>query len=328
VTVSTFMRPLAIQTVLTALLLISASTLAEPLPTTNQNPYLASIGLPAPLPMLAAGQTQVATTLNWGSTAIVDVVGDELFVLDAETRELRLAVTHAFNNRLSVRVELPYLYTGPGVLDGFIDDFHDLFGFSEGDRPLFQRDQMLAWYRRSGEPSFVIRSSSTEGVGDLAVSLGAKLIQSEKSSLATWLSVEAPTGSDDAYLAADDDWNLSATIAAQHRFGTRWLTFAQASATTHTGEGVFGEQQALIWSGFGGVQFDLTPRIAFLVQGQAHTQPIKHTDIDYLSDAVVLTVGGHIQATDAVRIHLGVSEDLKVEASPDVVFVLGLSTTW
>src|SRR5262245_36818529 len=98
-------------------LLLPTVALANPLPTTNQNPFLASIGLPAPLPSLARGQTEVASTLNWGSTAIVDVVGNELFILDAETRELRLSVTHAFENHLSVRVELPYQYTGPGVLD-------------------------------------------------------------------------------------------------------------------------------------------------------------------------------------------------------------------
>lgn len=309
-------------------LLLSVSAFAEPLPTTNQNPFLASIGLPAPLPALAAGQTNVAATLNWGSTAIVDIVGDELFILDAETRELRLAVTHAFDNRLSVRVELPYLYTGGGVLDGFIDDFHDLFGFSEGDRPLFRRDQMLAWYRHSGDQSFVTRTTSTEGVGDLALSLGASWIQSERTSLTTWLSVEAPTGSDAAYLAPDDDWNLSATLAAQHRFGARWHAFVQASATAHTGEGLFGEQKTVIWSGFAGAQFDITPRIALLLQTQANTQPIKHTEIKYLRDAVVLTVGGRIQATDDLAINLGISEDVKVEASPDAVFVLGVSTSW
>ncbi|MET0984612.1 MAG: DUF3187 family protein, partial [Steroidobacteraceae bacterium] len=218
--------------------LLPASLLANPLPTTNQNPFLASVGLPASLPALAPGQTQVATTLNWGSTAIVDVVGNELFILDAETRELRMSVTHAFENRLAVRVELPYQYTGPGVLDGFIDDFHDVFGFSEGDRPLFQRDEMLAWYHRSGQQSYVTSTTSTEGIGDLMVSLGATWVQSDKSSLVTWLSLEAPIGVDDAYLASDDDWNLSATVTAEHRLGSRWLVFAQVSATGHTGDGV------------------------------------------------------------------------------------------
>ena len=314
--------------VLASVFLLPVASIAEPLPTSNQNPFLASVGLPAPLPSLTAGQTQVTATLNWASTAIVDVVGNELFILDAETRELRMSVTHAFENRVAVRVELPYQYTGPGVLDGFIDDFHDVFGFSEGDRPLFRRDEMLAWYRRSGQQSYVTRTTSTEGIGDLMVSLAGTWVQSDKSSLVTWLNLEAPTGADDAYLAPDDDWNLSATVAAEHRLGSRWVTFAQVSATGHTGDGVFDDQKAVIWSGFAGVQFDVTSKVGLVVQAQAHTKPIKHTDVDYFGDAVILTVGGRIQASDALAIHLGVSEDLKVEASPDVVFVLGLSTSW
>jgi hypothetical protein len=310
-----------------ACLLASATTVADPLPTTNQNPFLASIGLPAPLPtVLTAGQTQVTATLNWASTAIVDVVDDEIFILDAETRALHLAVTHALDERWSLRVELPYVYTGPGVLDGFIDDFHDLFGFSEGDRPLFRRDQMLVWYLRPG--TNVRHTTSTQGLGDMSISLGATLFRSERAALVGYLTIEAPTGSDDAYLAPDDDWNVSATLSAHQRWGKRWLTYLQASATGHTGDGVFDAQKSVIWSGFAGLQLDVTPRIALQVQAQAHSAPIAQSNIDYFGEAVVLTLGGRIQATDDLAIHLGVSEDVQVEASPDVVFVMGLSTRW
>jgi hypothetical protein len=302
---------------------------AELLLTTNQNPFLATAGIPGPLPaVLERGETRLDAILNWGSTAIIDTTPEEILVADVEMRELRLGLTHTITPRLSLRVELPYVYSGPGVLDGFIDDFHDAFGFSEGDRPLFRRDSMLVWYLRSSEGSLVRRTTSMEGIGDLRVALGSQWLRSARTAVSTWVSVEAPTGTDDAYLAADDDWNFTATAAVQHRLARRWLAFAQASATTHTGDGVFGAQRPVIWSSLAGVQFEATRRVALTVQAQAHTRPLDDTDLKYLRNAVVLTVGGQIRAADSLDIHLGLSEDVKVEASPDAVFVLGVTSRW
>lgn len=306
--------------------LASAQTVAEPLPTTNQNPFIASLGLPAPLPArLDADVTQLAATLNWASTAIVDTDADEILIADAETRELRLAVTHAFNDHLALRVELPYLYTSGGTLDGFIDDFHDTFGFSEGDRPLFRRNQLTLWYLRSGQASFVNRTRSTEGVGDLSLSLGTSLMQSEHSAAAAWFGITAPTAADGAYITGGDDWKLSATLSGTHRLAGRWTLFAQASATVHTGKGVFDQQQDVIWNGIASLEWAATRRIFFNVQVQAHSAPIEGSDLTYFGDAIVLTVGGSIRASDTLTVNVGLSEDVQVEASPDAAFVVGLS---
>lgn len=314
---------------LTAYACAVCSTIAAPLPTTNQNPFLAAAAIPNPLPArLAAGETLFAATLNWGSTAIIDSDADEILIVDGETRELRITATHAYDNGFAVRFELPYLHTGPGSLDGFIDDFHDAFGFSEGDRPLFARNQMTLWYLRSGEPSVVNRTSRTSGLGDLTIALGKQLSSQDRSAVAAWLSIAAPTAASGAYIAEGDDWKLSATLNAQHRFGARWLAHAQGSVTSHTGDGILDRQKSLVWSGIAGVQFAATPSISLDVQLQAHTAPIKGADLDFLRDAVIFTVGGAVQVSDRTSVHLGVSEDIQVEASPDAVFVFGVTTSW
>lgn len=302
---------------------------AAPLPTTNQNPFLASAAIPSPLPAeLSPEHTQLSATLNWSSTAIVDSDADEILIVDGETRELRVAATHAYENGLAVRLELPYLHTGPGSLDSFIDNFHDTFGFTEGDRPLFERNQLTLWYLRSGQPSLVSRTRSTSGIGDLTIALGKQLVSSQHSAMTAWLSITAPTAASGAYIADGNDWKYSATLSAQHRFGTRWSVYGQANVTGHTGDGVLDEQRSLIWSGIGGLQFAATPRVALDVQFQANTAPISGTNLDFLRDATILTIGGTIQASERVSVHLGLSEDIQVEASPDAVFVLGVTTSW
>ena len=317
------------RTLLIALALLPTTLLASPLPTTNQNPFLAAAAIPTPLPArLTVDKTQLSATLNWGSTAIVDSDADEILIVDGETLVLRLTAMHVYDNGVAVRVELPHLHTGPGSLDDFIDNFHDAFGFSEGDRPLFARDQMTLWYLRSGEPSLVNRTASTSGIGDLTIVLGKQLSSSDHSAIAAWLSIAAPTAASGAYLAEGDDWKFSATLSAQHHFAARWLGYAQGSVTGHTGEGILDRQKSRVWSGIAGLQLAATRRISLDAQLQAHTAPLKGTDLDYLRDAVIFTVGGTVQVSDKASVHLGVSEDIQVEASPDAVFVLGLSTSW
>jgi hypothetical protein len=301
---------------------------AEPLPTTNQNPFLASIGLPQPLPAeLRVDHTQLGAALNWGSTSVVQTQGRELLILDAETRELRITFTHAIDDRLAVRAELPYLYTGAGFLDSFIDGFHDTFSLEEGDRPLFARDQVLARYQRSG-PAFVNERDSTQGIGDLTLGIGTRLIRTDAGSLMAWFNLDVPSGSSDAHVVADDAWNGTLSLSGQYRLGNRWLGFAQASATAHTGDGLFDDQQPVIWSGFAGIEFAMTPALSLLLQAQAHSAPVENTQAKILGSAVVLTVGGRIHTRNDLTVHVGLSEDIKVEASPDVVFVFGVTQRW
>ena len=50
------------------------------------------------------------------------------------------------------------------------------------------------------------------------------------------------------------------------------------------------------------------------------------TDID--GDAVVLTLGGRYRTDAGWAFDFGFSEDLQVDASPDIVFVLGVQRTF
>jgi hypothetical protein len=48
------------------------------------------------------------------------------------------------------------------------------------------------------------------------------------------------------------------------------------------------------------------------------------TDLDFLGDAFVLTVGGDYRFASGWQVDIAVSEDIAVESASDVVFVLGL----
>src|SRR6185436_1762963 len=120
---------------------------AEPFSVRDQNPLLAGFGLPAAMPARLENQTFSASMdLFWGSTALIQDDGFESLTVDAETREARFSLQGAINDRLSWQLQVPYRYTGGGSLDGFIDSWHDMFGLSEGARPLLRDDQINISY--------------------------------------------------------------------------------------------------------------------------------------------------------------------------------------
>jgi Protein of unknown function (DUF3187) len=60
----------------------------------------------------------------------------------------------------------------------------------------------------------------------------------------------------------------------------------------------------------------------------AHSAVFDSNDVDFLGDAVLLSVGGSYEFTSDWQLTLGVSEDIAVESSPDVTFVVAIRKTF
>lgn len=168
-----------------------AAALAEAFPTRDQNPLLAGFGIPAPLPARVpeSGEWQLATRLNWGSTALMQAEGGEAILVDAETRELGMTIGRPLAPRLVLQLDVPYRYTGAGTLDRFIDDWHDVFGLPEGARPILERDRFRIAYSRDNLMLLDVTSSSS-GLGDASLDLGYSLFATRGSAATAWLSVK------------------------------------------------------------------------------------------------------------------------------------------
>src|SRR4030095_12952638 len=111
-----------------AALLIAAAAAADPFPARDLNPLLAGFGLPSALPARLAGESwTIAADLNWASTSLVQRAGAERLIVDAETREARVTIARSWSSGFAAQLEIPYRYTGGGVLDEAIDSWHDMF---------------------------------------------------------------------------------------------------------------------------------------------------------------------------------------------------------
>lgn len=296
---------------------------AEPFLVRNQHPVVALYGLPSPLParLPAADTTRVAGAVNWSNFAATESQGDADFTLDGEVLETRLHIDRRFGNRFAFHSELAYRDLSEGALDGLVANWHDVFGLPNGSRAQLPEDQLLLEYRIGATTSLYI-DESVGGFADIPISVGYQLLASDTSAAATWLSVKAPTGRAED-LTGSGAVDVALSIAADHRLAERWQFFGQANlAWLGNGDLLPDEQESYAWSTLAGVTWNPWRTLDLTVQLEANSA-VLDTGLDGLDgDAVVLTFGGSYRTANAWRFDLGVSEDIEVGASPDVVLNL------
>lgn len=292
----------------------------------DQNPLLAGFGLPTTMPSQVPYGLSGRVDLYWGTTALMQSHGAEALLVDAETREARVTLEGSFmESGIGWQLQLPYRYTGGGSLDSFIDSWHDTFGLPDGARSALPPDQIGIAYTRAGTREVNI-NSSVSGIGDIQAAIGYQ-VPNEVAALTAWLTIKLPTGDADK-LTGSGGTDVSLLLASQRRLSTRWSVFGQAAAT-YLGDGDLlpDQQRSVVWSGMAGVSVETWRGLSLKAQIDAHTAAYD-SDLDFFSDAVVLTVGGDYRFDSGWRLDLGVSEDIAVEHSPDVVFVLGVKQGW
>ena len=97
---------------------LDRSAAADPFPARDLNPLLAGFGLPSALPARLSGESwSVAADFNWASTSLAQRAGAEQLIVDAETREMRVTIGRSWSSGFAAQLEIPYRYTGGGVLD-------------------------------------------------------------------------------------------------------------------------------------------------------------------------------------------------------------------
>jgi hypothetical protein len=302
---------------------------AEPLPVSDQNPLLNGFNLSAAVlaRLNANEQWSFESTFSWANSAVVQTNARESLVVDAETRELRLIAQRGLSNGYAVRVQLPYRHTTAGNLDGFIDSWHDLFGLPEGARPSLPEDSLRLFYRRDAVTQFN-SGSSAQGIGDASIEAGKSLVSTDRTVVAAWLGLKLPTG-DAGDFTGSGSLDGRATIAAEHRFADRWEIFGQAGVTRlGNGDRLSRQQRDWAWSASAGVSARAIGDLTLTVQVDAHSAVFDTSGLDFIGDAVLLSLGGSYEFSNDWILTLGVAEDVAVESAPDVTFLFGLKKAY
>ncbi|MCX7054932.1 MAG: DUF3187 family protein [Proteobacteria bacterium] len=307
-----------------ACLLHAASGHAEPLLTRNQHPLATLYGLPMPLAarLPGPGSGSIGGNLNWSNFATTDTTERRSYTLDGEVFEVRVQGACALGERFTVQGELAWRQLSGGSLDSLVESWHDLFGLPNGSRDRLPKDALLIEYR-SGDSALLRVDDESSGLADLPLSLGYQLAASERGAVATWLTIKLPTGKAEN-LTGSGAVDVALSLAGERQLSERWQLFGQVNvAWLGNGDVLTDLQQDFAGSLLAGTTWKAWRGLELTGQLEANTAVVDTgTDLD--GDAVVLTLGGRYRTAAGWAFEFGFSEDLQVNASPDIVFLLGV----
>jgi len=296
-----------------------SATAATPFPIADQNPL--TRGFYHPLP--TGGRLQ---TFDNGSQFLLSVAnttnmnrrGGERLLVDVESTELRWLWARKLNNDWSLRASVPLVHYGGGIFDPVIDGFHRMFGLPAGSRPLRAENQLAIEY---SSPTDSIRADqSYTGIGDASFEVGHQLIDRRAFALSAWSGIELPLGSS-RNLAGDGALDAGAWLSGAWQPRARWSISGTMGCTWQGAGDLLADERAGS-VGFQNVagRWDANDRLYLQAQLDMHDSYLSSTRMPLLGAATVLTFGGGYRSRSGWRYGFAISEDLKVNASPDVVF--------
>ena len=299
-------------------LLVQAAT---PLQTHNLNPLTLVYGLPLVSPARLSPLSSFSTSLNVSNTINAEDKAGETLFIDGETTELNLIYSFSFNSNTSFRIVMPFIKHQAGSLDSFIDDFHQTFGFPEGDRPEYPTDQFLFLYQLNSND--VVRfDQPNSGLGDIKIETAYQLYDLGNQVGSLWSSLKLPTG-DSQQLTGSDRIDVAVWYAAENNYLPDWSYYYNLGLLlTGKSDIIPNKQNTDIYFGSGGIEWRTTDIVTLNIQLDFHSA-FYQSNTTFLGDSVQISSGGHIKVTPQSQLEIVVVEDIYVGASPDVTFQLG-----
>lgn len=301
---------------------------ATPLQTHDLNPLVIIYGLPLASPARLPTQDQsfFSASLNTSNTINVEDNASENIFIDGETNELNLSYLFSFNESTRLRIRVPFISHNAGSLDSFIDDFHDTFGFPEGERGNYPNDQFLFSYSKDGTELLRVENANS-GVGDINIDAAYQIYSTPSQSGSLWTNLKLPSG-DDSLLTGSGGIDVSIWFAAEKTIKKDWQRYYNVGLLLTSNSGILSSlQKNEIIFGTTGIEWQATNHVTFNIQLDFHTAFYK-TQTKFLGHSIQISSGGHIKLNNNQRIEIVVVEDLLVGASPDVTFQLGYSQTF
>ncbi len=303
-----------------------------PFRTSNQSPLVMIYGLPAigDARVLAKGEKELALIFDLANMYVDDSASNERIILDGETYRLNLTGRMGIASRFEAGLELPWIFQNGGFLDGFIENYHDTLGLSQGGRDQAPKGRLLFNYQRNGATLFRVDQSNS-GIGDVRLTAGYQLYREageNPAAIALRSSLKLPTG-DSNELRGSGSTDLALWLSAgkgwKTAYGT-WEVFGGGGVLGMTESDVLPDQQNHVVA-FGSLGAGWSPLswLALKVQFDGHTAFYRDSDlVELSSDSVQVVMGGTLAFSDKTTLDIGVSEDLVVRTAPDVVFHFAL----
>ncbi|MBL8755502.1 MAG: DUF3187 family protein [Planctomycetes bacterium] len=303
-----------------------------PMPVRNQHPAQLTVlhMAPAEAAVLPAGGIELRADAAYSSLFLLGSGNGKSWLMDGEYLRASTRARAGLGRDLELALELPFAHTSGGFLDGFLIDYHELFGFPDQNRDVNPQDDFAVEARRSGSTVWQVERDGFEWLDVPVVATWSALAsRPNRPGLALRGGLELPTGDQDrgygngevdASFGALADWRSDSVALfahAQHTFaGTpaparrQGLTFADVTSLGLAAE------------------LPLLEDVHAFAQVEWENSTLRNFGLPVSDrDQVVLWIGGRWQVDTNTGIEVGFGEDLLGKASPDFTAWLGFVWT-
>lgn len=290
-----------------------------PLQVKNQFPLF--INLDAPYLETASIENSFSVSLSHSSIYLVRDSAEWSMGLDMEITELNVRFRRNIKDFIELGVDIPFLSFNSGFMDGFLNSYHDAFGFPDYGRSNRPDNEFLYEVRRKGV--LIVKGESGRiGIGDIRFAIKKPILKGDPS-ISIKVDLELPTGdaekgygsgSIDAGAVVLLDKKLSEKIKAYCNLGVvspgdlKGHEKVELREFIHGGAGV----EAALWK-------DLSLLGQLFIQGS----PFPKTDISSVDRlAVLFSLGGRYYSGNN-SLEFSFTEDPNTSGAPD--FALSFS---
>lgn len=301
----------------------------------NNSPIAASTDLPI---SIGSGLPKtLSANLPAPSEAVITISGiiksnandsgtdNEVLTLDGESHSLELGVEYGLSEKWSMDFQLAYIRHTGGSLDGLIDSWHNAFGLSDGDRPLFDENDLNFTYQNNDEQQQI--NQSVGGISDLRLGVGYSLVTKYASidSLIIRSGLNLPTGDPEKLTGSNKlDWDIGLYMNGRSSKWSKLSWHANLGYLYIGDDRLFGiETKQNAWFNSLGLSWAANPKLQFKMQLDSHSA-LFDSEIDEIAEfASQLTLGTTYHSQSFGLLELYFSEDLTVNRAAD--FSVGLS---
>lgn len=263
------------------------------------------------------------------SFAVKEKINNDQLTLDGEIAKVSINYFRKVSDNLTLNVSLPIYSFNKGFLDNPIEQWHDLFGLSDGSRVDLPKSQL----------NFEVRSDSSKeriqdsdiGIGDIQISTKLNFYSKNRSDLYLITSLEIPTGSIKKYFGNDEFDGLIALNLKNHLkdnlvinsvFGVSIINQNRNFVLRERNTSYF-SKVLLSWKPQYFLSRQAINPLIYKINFEVFEPKIK-SDFKTLGDEYyVFGLGATFEFAKDKYFNFGFSEDLKVNSSADFSFIFG-----
>lgn len=299
------------------LLCTSASALAYEGPYQVKNLYPLFLHADQPYIEKAEMENSVSFSLSHSSTYTVDNSGRWMIDLDMEITEFTLRYKRIIGKLVELDLDIPVLIISNGFMDGFLEEYHDTFGFDDYGRSQRPHDEFLYEVRKDG--NLVVRGKSGTRLGDIRLAVKKSLLSSDDYTLSLKGDVELPVseakkgfsnGSIDAAVAVLYDKRISGRVMTYWNLGAVFPGDVKGYETVDLKNFIYGGAA---------IEANALKNLNLLLQLQWQSSVYPDTGVEAVDGTGFMIVLGGRYGTEKRSMELSLTEDLNTSGAPDFI---------